>query len=62
MAFPPPHITVCSLYIVAVGRLFAAASISVTARGVDRTQDGMIEKKTAAGQENSDIRKIANNS
>ena len=34
VAFPPPHINVCSLYIVAVGRLFAAASISVTARGL----------------------------
>ena len=43
VAFPPPHITVCSLYIVAVGRLICGSLLLTAARGLR----GWTERKTA---------------
>ena len=43
VAFPPPHITVCSLYIVAVGRLICGSLLLTAGRGLR----GWIERKTA---------------
>ena len=34
VAFPPPHITVCSVYIVAVGRLICGSLLLTAARGL----------------------------
>ena len=43
VAFPPPHITVCSLYIVAVGRLICGSLLVTAGRGLL----GWTERKTA---------------
>ena len=43
VAFPPPHITVCSLYIVAVGRLICGSLLLTAGRGLR----GWTERKTA---------------
>ena len=43
VAFPPPHITVCSLYIVAVGRFICGSLLLTAARGLR----GWTERKTA---------------
>ena len=43
VAFPPPHITVCSLYIVAVGRLICGRLLLTAGRGLR----GWTERKTA---------------
>ena len=60
VAFPPPHITVCFF-----SHRWGRASLlqqppshcGARAPRVDRTQDGIIDKETAAGQENRDSRK-----
>ena len=50
VAFPPPHITVCSLYIVVVGRLICGSLFlshcGARAPRVDRTQGRIIEDRS----------------
>ena len=65
VAFPPPHITVC-FFSHRCGRAShlrqPPSHCGARAPRVDRAQDGIIEKETAAGQGNMDSRKIASNS